>query len=60
MGRFGYLFQDIRKNVSVIATIAITSLGITACSSDTTTAPYNGLNSCMGTPEFQQNYMHLF
>ena len=60
MGRFGYLFQDIRKNVSVIATIAITSFGITACSSDTTTAPYNGLNSCMGTPEFQQNYMHLF
>ncbi len=60
MGRFGYLFQDIRKNVSVIATIAITSVGIIACSSDTTTAPYNGQTSCMGTPEFQQNYMNLF
>ena len=57
MGRLGLLFQGIRKNTSVIAAIA---LGITACSSDSTTAPYNGLTSSMGSPEFQQNYMHLF
>ncbi|SIO27681.1 S41 family peptidase [Fibrobacter sp. UWB11] len=63
MGKFGLLHQDIRKNASIIAAIAaavITSFGITACSSDDTVAPYNGLNASMGTPEFQQNYMNLF
>lgn len=62
MGRLGLLFQGIRQNAPLIATIAITSFGFTACSSDSTTvsAPYNGLKSSMGSPEFQQNYMHLF
>ena len=63
MGRFGYLFEGVRKNASVIVTtaIAITSFGIIACSSEApSAAPYNGLNSSMGTPEFRQNYKHLF
>ena len=63
MGKFGLLFQGIRTNASVIAfvTSVIASLGFTACSSDSTpVAPYNGLTTGMGTPEFQQNYMHLF
>ena len=60
MGRLGLLFQSVRKNASIIATIAITSFGITACTTESTTAPFNGLNSSMGSPEFRQNYMHLF
>ena len=65
MDRCRHLFKSVRKFTSLIfsfSTIAITSLGITACSSDTTITPfsYNELTSSMGSPEFQQNYKHLF
>ena len=64
MGGFGYLFKSVRKNATVISALSAITLAsfiFSACSSDSTTAaPYNGLNSSMGSPEFQQNYMHLF
>ena len=65
MGKFRHLFGYFRAFAALVfsfTSLCVFSLNfcITACSSDETIAPYNGLDPSMGSPEFQQNYMHLF